>query len=86
VSRALICKGDKTSHGGEVLTGTGTSKSGGRMVARVTDQVSCPNHGTNNIVSGDSTLMIDGQPAARHGDSTACGATLIASQQNTSSG
>ncbi|HYE41169.1 MAG TPA: PAAR domain-containing protein, partial [Ramlibacter sp.] len=23
---------------------------------------------------------IDGQPAARHGDKTACGATLIASQ------
>jgi uncharacterized Zn-binding protein involved in type VI secretion len=82
----LICKGDKTSHGGEVLTGTGTSKTGGRMIARVGDQVSCPipGHAINLIVSGDTTLSIDGQPAARHGDLTACGATLIASQQNTS--
>jgi uncharacterized Zn-binding protein involved in type VI secretion len=47
------------------------------------DKTSCPKHGPNPIVSGDSTLIIDGKPAARHGDKTACGATLIAGQQAT---
>lgn len=32
------------------------------------------------IVTGDLTAIIDGQPMARHGDKTACGATLISSQ------
>ncbi len=32
------------------------------------------------IVTGDLTAIIDGQPVARHGDKTACGATLISSQ------
>jgi uncharacterized Zn-binding protein involved in type VI secretion len=37
-------------------------------------------HGTTVIVSGDPTMIIDGAPAARHGDKCACGATLISSQ------
>jgi uncharacterized Zn-binding protein involved in type VI secretion len=36
--------------------------------------------GTTVIVSGDATMIIDGKPAARHGDKCACGATLIAAQ------
>jgi uncharacterized Zn-binding protein involved in type VI secretion len=28
-------------------------------------------------------MIVDGKPAARHGDKTACGATLIAGQQAT---
>lgn len=32
------------------------------------------------IVTGDMTDIIDGQLVARHGDKTACGATLISSQ------
>jgi uncharacterized Zn-binding protein involved in type VI secretion len=47
------------------------------------DKTVCPKHGPNPIVSGDSTLIVDGKPAARHGDKTACGASLIASQQAT---
>jgi len=33
------------------------------------------------IVSGDPTTIIDGQLVARHGDKTACGATLISGSQ-----
>ena len=47
------------------------------------DQVTCPKKGhggTTVIVTGDPTMIIDGQPAARHGDKCACGATLIAAQ------
>jgi len=59
------------------------SDAAGKMIARVGDKVSCPKRGCPNtgvIVSGDPTLIVDGQPVARHGDTTSCGATLIASQ------
>jgi len=41
-----------------------------------------PGHGTNPIVTGDLVVQIDGAPVARHGDSTACGATLISGQMD----
>jgi uncharacterized Zn-binding protein involved in type VI secretion len=81
----VIRLGDKTSHGGTVLEASSFTSSGGIGVARVGDKVSCPlpGHGTCPIVSGDPTMIVDGQPVARHGDKTSCGATLIASQQQT---
>lgn len=79
----LIRLGDKTSHGGAVISASPHSDSGGIPIARLGDQTSCPVHGTVPIVSGDMTLIVDGKPVARHGDKTACGAVLIAGQQNT---
>ena len=55
-------------------------------ISRIGDKVTCPKHGRNGIVtiaSGDPTCIIDGQPAARDGDKTDCGAVLIAGQQPT---
>lgn len=54
----------------------------GRGIARVGDRVTCPKkgHGTTVIVTGDPTMIIDGKPAARHGDKCACGATLLSTQ------
>lgn len=85
MSRPLIRLGDKTSHGGVVIEATGSSHSGNVGFARVGDKVTCPQlgHGTCPIVTGDTTLIIDGKAAARDGDLTACGASLIASQQLT---
>lgn len=82
MGRPLIVMGDSTSHGGQVVGASGTTDTHGRRIARVGDAVTCPKrgHGTTVIVSGDPTFIIDGQAAARHGDKTACGATLIASQ------
>jgi len=82
----FILVGDQTDHGGVVVSGAPSSDAGGRLIARVGDQVTCPRKGhggTTVIVSGDPTCIIDGQPAARAGDKTACGATLIASQSVT---
>ena len=78
---ALIRLGDKTSHNGVVLEASQLSDSGGIGIARVGDKVSCPKCGDNAIASGDATMIVDGKPVARHGDKTACGATLIAGQQ-----
>lgn len=82
MARALIRLGDSTSHGGTVIEASGMSGSGNMGISRVGDKVTCPipGHGTNPIVSGDPTFIVDGQPVAREGDQTACGATLMPSQ------
>ncbi|MFP5390528.1 MAG: PAAR domain-containing protein [Gammaproteobacteria bacterium] len=81
----VIVLGDKTSHGGTVIEASTMTDIAGKGVARMGDKTSCPipGHGTNPIVTGDQTCIIDGKPVARHGDKTSCGATLIASQQTT---
>ncbi|HZE90177.1 MAG TPA: PAAR domain-containing protein [Rhizobacter sp.] len=82
MGRPFIVLGDKTDHGGEVIEASGVTDSHGKGLARVGDKVSCPKrgHGTTAIASGDPTMVIDGKAAARHGDKTECGATLISSQ------
>ncbi len=82
MGRPFIVLGDTTDHGGTVIEASGTTDTQGKRIARVGDQVTCPirYHGTTVIVSGDPTMIIDGKPAARHGDKCACGATLIAAQ------
>jgi uncharacterized Zn-binding protein involved in type VI secretion len=82
MGRNLILLGDKTTHGGTVIEASGESSVGGVKIARMGDKVACPMpyHGTCPIVTGDPTMMIDGKPAARAGDMTACGAQLISGQ------
>lgn len=73
----------RTDHGGVVIGSSQTTDVHGEHIARVGDEVTCPKKGhggTTVIVSGDPTMIIDGQPAARHGDKCACGAMLISSQ------
>lgn len=86
MTRPFIVIGDKTDHGGEVIQGAAGSDAAGRAIARVGDQVTCPKKGhggVTTIATGDPTCIIDGRPAARHGDKTACGATLLGSQSAT---
>lgn len=83
MGRPFIVLGDKTDHGGEVIEASGVTDTHGKRLARVGDKVSCPKKGhggTTVIASGDPTMVVDGKAAARHGDKTACGATLISSQ------
>lgn len=83
MGRPFIVLGDKTDHGGTVIGASDMSFIHGRRLARVGDQVTCPQKGhghTTVIVTGDPTMIVDGQPVARHGDQCACGARLIASQ------
>ncbi|BET40325.1 PAAR domain-containing protein [Atlantibacter hermannii] len=77
--RKIICVGDKTSHGGVVLTGSDIVSIDGKSVARMFDKVSCPVHGANYINEGDEMHCDNGIPVALEQHHCACGAILIAS-------
>lgn len=85
MSRPLIVLGDKTSHGGTVISADLTFDINGKYVARIGDMTVCPKcKGTFAITSGPSDLVDgSGNGYARHLDSTACGAKLISGQITT---
>ena len=61
----IIRKGDKTTHGGSVLTASETMKFGGIGVARKGDKVSCPvNVFPRSLFSGKpSHISVNSLPA-----------------------
>ncbi|ELN2579089.1 MULTISPECIES: PAAR domain-containing protein [Enterobacteriaceae] len=77
----IIRKGDKTTHGGSVMTCSGTMIFGGIGVARKGDMVSCPipGHGPTTIIEGNPDYLDNGIPVAFHGHKCGCGCTLISS-------
>lgn len=78
----LILLGDKTSHGRTAIEASAESSIGAIRIARLGDMTVCPipGYGVSPIVTGDTTLLVDGKPVARMSDMTACGAVLIAGQ------
>lgn len=90
MTRRLIKRGDKTSHGGLVITGAEADLLDGQPMARLGDLVDCPQrysdgrpHGVNKIVTATSGLMLGDIPAACEGDQTECGCELIGSTSAT---
>lgn len=84
MSQPLIVMGDKTSHGGTVISCAPTTDTMGKGWARVGDMVSCPRcKGVFPISQGDNSLIDDGRAVAYHGCKVACGASLISSQMHT---
>ncbi|MCG8159158.1 PAAR domain-containing protein [Brenneria goodwinii] len=77
--KGIIRIGDKTTHGGTVLTGSSGVTFGGIAVACVGDRVSCPKHKVTTIIEGDSGSKINGKAIALHGHRCGCGCTLISS-------
>ncbi|MBB3257533.1 putative Zn-binding protein involved in type VI secretion [Paraburkholderia bannensis] len=76
---SIACVGDKTTHGGFVISGSDMMDINGRKAARIGDLVSCPEHGVNAIIEGsDFAMDADGRKFAMHGHRTACGCRLIA--------
>jgi uncharacterized Zn-binding protein involved in type VI secretion len=78
---AVVRLGDKTSHGGIVVSASTSHTVRGIGIARVGDMVACPQagHGQNQIIEGSSTFTIGGRKVALHGHHSACGCALIAS-------
>lgn len=84
MSQSIIVLGDRTSHGGSVISASPFSDTHGKGWARIGDMVSCPRcGGVFPISQGDPGLIDDGKSVAYHGCKTACGATLISSQNFT---
>lgn len=84
MSNPIIVMGEKTSHGGTVITCSPFSDTNGKGWARMGDMVACPKcKGVFPIAQGDASLIDEGQAVAYHGCKTACGATLISSQMQT---
>ncbi len=59
--KGFVLLGDKTTHGGSVISATSTMVVNGKKVALICDEVSCPvtGHGTNSIVEGSSEYSSD---------------------------
>jgi len=85
MSRAFVVMGDKTTHGGTVISADLTSYLHGKAMARVGDKVVCPRCKGIFAINSGAPDMVDGEGRgyARHLDSTDCGARLIASQGTT---
>lgn len=78
--RGVIRIGDKTDHGGEVISASSGTKVMGRFAALAEDQTVCPKcKGTFAIKPDGAGAKHEGRSYAYHNDVTACGAKLITS-------
>lgn len=83
--RLIVTLGDRTTHGGTVVSASQFTDTNGKPWARVGDQVVCKRcKKVTTIVTGDPSMVVNGAPVARHGDLTSCGARLIAGSQGVS--
>lgn len=82
MGQLIIVLGDKTDHGGTVITAGTMTDTNGFPWARKGDMVACPKcKGVFPIAQGDSNFIVDGAPVSYHGCKVACGATLIGGKQ-----
>lgn len=78
--RGVIRIGDKTTHGGEVISAAQDFTVLGNRVALEGDSTFCPQcKGTFSIHPGDDARKHHGKRVAYDQDLTACGAKLISS-------
>lgn len=78
--RGVIRLGDKTSHGGQVISASDSFTVLGKQVALNDDKTFCPKcKGTFPIQVAGSERHHHGKPVAYHDDATACGAKLVSS-------
>ena len=78
--RGVIRLGDKTSHGGEVVSAADSYTVLGKHVALEGDFATCPKCGGKHAIKpAGSTRKHHGKHVAYHGDPIMCGATLISS-------
>jgi uncharacterized Zn-binding protein involved in type VI secretion len=79
MTQGYVLLGDKTTHGGEVISASSTSIVNGKPVALVGDKVSCPIHGENSVKEGGVGWTENGLEMVVNGCRSECGAELISS-------
>lgn len=77
MSLKIITVGDKSDHGGTVISGSPDHDIRGKAIVRLRDEVDCPlpypgdkPHGVNKIITAHSTLKVNGVPIAVEGCTT----------------
>ena len=85
MARRQARMGDRSTHGGKIVSGASRTLVNGMPVARMGDKHDCPipGHGTTNIVSGSPDTQTEGRPNARMGDAVECGARIITGSPDT---
>lgn len=88
MTKGLVLLGDKTSHGGKVISASSSITVNGKAVALVGDRVSCPvpGHGTNQIIEGSPQRTFNGRAVVVDGCKCQCGCTVISSAMNSKVG
>ncbi len=76
---ALVCPGDVTTHGGKVISASSSMFINGILVALIGDRISCPEHGLNRIIEGDSTASEEGVFVVVDNCLCECGRRVISS-------
>lgn len=78
--RSVIRVGDKTSHGGVVISASSGTVVMGKLAALQDDMTVCPQcKGKFALKPDDAGARHEGRPYAYHGGTTECGATLLSS-------
>lgn len=84
----IIVVGDITVHGGKVISGSPLHTIDGLSIARLGDEVDCPQHypggklhGVNKIITAHSTLTAGGVAVAVENCVTECGCKLIGTRR-----
>ena len=88
MSKLVARLGDPSNHGGVIISSASRTMANGILVARMGDMHVCPlpGHGVTPIVTGSGKTLVEGKPIARVGDSTGCGAVIVAGSPNTLNG
>jgi uncharacterized Zn-binding protein involved in type VI secretion len=88
MSNKIIVVGDSTDHGGKVISGSSLHTIDGVSIARLGDEVDCPQHypsgkphGVNKIITSHPRVKVGGVPVAVDGCATECGCKLIGSKR-----
>lgn len=81
MSNGFVLLGDKTTHGGEVISASSTMIVDNKKVALVGDKVSCPKegHGINTIIEGSPEWSSDGKSVVVNGCHCECVCQVISS-------
>lgn len=81
MSKGFVLLGDKTTHGGDVISASSTMIVNGKKVALIGDKISCPKerHGINTIIEGSPDWISDGKAVVVDGCRCECGCQVISS-------
>lgn len=81
MAKGVVLLGDKTTHGGQVISASATLIVQGKHVAIIGDKVICPiiGHGINSLIEGSAEWLSDGKPVVVDGCRSECGCRVISS-------